>query len=194
MKDILFDTPFWMLAGFAIVGIALFVIGNNKTDITLRNVGLGVLGVGVLLFLMSWFVDTDKEKCLKNTRALVKSVQDREWTKFDQLVATRVTVRIPVAGTIYQSRETLHKATESAAEKFGLRSNSVISLSAHDTGDFIKVSLSVISEGSVGYPLSTTWEMEWQDVGQGWQLTDLNAIRIGNQSGPEMEHNFPNVK
>ncbi len=194
MKDILFDTPFWLLAGFAIVGIALFVVGNNRTDRALRNLGLGVLGVGVLLFLMSWFVDTDKEKCLKSTRALVRSVQDRDWTQFDKLLSTSVSVRVPVAGTIYKSRDTLHKATETAVEKFGLRNNSVISLSAQDTGDFIKVSLSVLSEGSVGYPLTTTWELEWQDLGQGWQLTDLNAVRIGNQSGPEMEHNFPNVK
>jgi len=170
------------------------VVGNNRTDVTLRNVGLGVVGVGVLLVLLSWFVDTDKEKCLKNTRALVKSVQDRDWTKFDQLVASNVTVRVPVAGTIYKSRDTLHKATETAAEKFGLRNNTVLSTQAVDTGDFIKVGISVLSEGSVGYPLTTSWEMEWQDGSAGWQLTDLNAIKIGNQTGADMEQHFPNVK
>ena len=194
MKDILFDTPLWIVAGLALVGIALFVVGNNRTDVTLRNVGLGVVGVGVLLVLLSWFVDTDKEKCLKNTRALVKSVQDRDWTKFDQLVASNVTVRVPVAGTIYKSRDTLHKATETAAEKFGLRNNTVLSTQAVDTGDFIKVGISVLSEGSVGYPLTTSWEMEWQDGSAGWQMTDLNAIKIGNQTGADMEQHFPNVK
>ena len=194
MKDILFDTPLWILAGLAIVGIALFVVGNNRTDITLRNVGLGVVGVGVLLVLLSWFVDTDKEKCLKNTRALVKAVQDRDWSRFDQLVANNVNVRVPVAGTIYKSRDTLHKATETAAEQFGLRNNTILRLEALDTGDFIKIGVSVLSEGNVGLPLTTRWEMEWQDNSAGWQLTDLNAIRIGNQTGADMEQHFPNVK
>ena len=193
MKDILFDTPFWMLAGLAIVGISLFVAGNNRVDRTLRNVGLGVMAAGLLLFLMSWLVDTDKEKCVKNTRALVHAVQERDWPTFEKLVSPRCTVRLPVAGVVYRSKDELRKATEIAADKFGLRNNTVTGVQVNDTGDFIKIGLGVLSEGNIGAPLVTSWELEWQDTDNGWELTDLNALRIGNDSGSEMQHHFPNV-
>ncbi len=193
MQDFLFDTPYWFLGGAAAVGIGLFVFGNKRTDSTLRNLGLAVVGVGVLIFLLSWFVDTDKEKCVKRTRALINAVEKRDWATFDSLVSPNCTVRVPVAGAIYNSRDALHRATESAADQFGLKSNRVMGIDVSETTAFISIGVSVLSDGSVGYPLNTSWVMEWQESKSGWQLTDLNAVKIGSESGSQMEHNFPKV-
>jgi hypothetical protein len=193
MQDLLFDTPLWILAGLAVVGIALFIVGNNRTDRTLRNVGAAVVGLGVLLLLLSWFVDTDKEQCVHNTRALAKSVQDRDWTTFNKLVGDHCTLRVPAVGTIYRDRDALQKATAIAADKFGLKDNSVLHVEPIDGGTFIKVGLNVLSQGNMGYPLTTSWELEWEKFPQGWELTDLNAIRIGQDTGTKTESYFPHV-
>ncbi|CAN5615953.1 hypothetical protein BH10PLA1_BH10PLA1_22250 [soil metagenome] len=192
MQDFFFDTPWLVLAGLAVVGVALFIVGNNRTDATLRNVGIGVFVLGILLFLTSWLIDTSKEKCIKNTRELVRAVQDRDWATFDKLVSPRCTVRVPLAGAIYQTGKQLRDATEIAVDKYGLKSNSIMGTDAVDTGDFIKVGVNVLSDGTA-YPLTTSWEMEWQDTNSGWQLTDLTAIKIANESGAAMKHNFPNA-
>jgi len=189
MQDFFFDTPLWMLGGLAVVGIALFMVGNNRTDATLRNVGLAVVGAGILLFLMSFFVDTNKEKCIKRSRQLVQAVQDRDWTTFEKLVSPRCKVQILGSGVIYQTGKQLRNATEIAADQFNLKSNSILGIEAQDTGDFIKIGINVLSDS-----LPTSWEMEWQDSDNGWQLTDLTAIKIYNQTGDAMKHNFPNPR
>ena len=103
MQDFLFDTPFWFLAGTAIVGIALFIYGNRRTDATLCNIGAVIFCIGVLFFFMSWAVDTDKEKCTKRTKQLVRAVQDKDWTKFNALVSPKCTVRVPGGSVVYDT-------------------------------------------------------------------------------------------
>ena len=50
-----------------LVGAALFWSGNNRQDKTLKRLGLAVLLVGIVLGVLSYFVDTDKERAVRRT-------------------------------------------------------------------------------------------------------------------------------
>jgi hypothetical protein len=194
MSDLLFDTPLWILAGLAIVGISLFVAGNNRTDATLRNVGLGVILLGVLLFAVSWFIDTDKEKATKFSRQVVKAVEARDWPVLEQRIAGRFKVTIlGSSGVVYGTKKEMIDAVKTAVDRFDLKSAKVTKTEASDTGDYIKVLVSVYSEQgyTAGFPLTSGWEFDWQEGSDGWQLTEIIALSVGNRTGDQIRGDFP---
>src|SRR2546429_9748526 len=58
MRNLLFDTPWWLLAGLAVVAVTLLVSGNNRQDKNLKRGGLFFLGLLILLSLTSHFLGT----------------------------------------------------------------------------------------------------------------------------------------
>src|SRR5437764_8169317 len=89
MNDLLFDTPLWLLGLLVIVGAALFWSGNNRRDKTLKLVGLAVLLAGVVLGVLSYFIDTDKERAVRQTRQIVAAADRRDWDAFGRLLDPR---------------------------------------------------------------------------------------------------------
>src|SRR5437773_6030445 len=86
MRNLLFDTPWWLLAGLAVIAVTLLVSGNNRQDKNLKRGGLFFLGLLILLSLLSYFVDTDIEKVTKRTKLVAKSVEKRDWPTFESLL------------------------------------------------------------------------------------------------------------
>lgn len=196
MSDFLFDTPLWALAGFAIVGIAVFVMGNNRTDAATRNIGIAILGLGALLFALSWFIDTGKEKSVKNSRQLVRAVQDRDWPTVEKLISPRFSAKIiGTSNVTYRSKAEMIEAIKMAVDTFDLKSAKVLSIEGTNNVDFIRVNLDVYSEQgrTMGYPITSSWQFDWQDLQEGWQLSEITALKIAGRSGDQIRGDFPKV-
>jgi hypothetical protein len=197
MSDLLFNTPYWILGALAIVGAALFVIGNNKTDAQMRNIGLGVIALGVLMFVVSWIVDTPEETCVKRTKQLVKAVEKRDWDAFNKLVLPRCQLSIlNVPGvSFYRSREEILAGTKDGVERWDVKSVKVFKSEVQTKIDYISVDIDVYSEQTQGYAASllTSWELDWQETPDGWMCQAVIAKRIGGQSGEQLRRQFPQV-
>lgn len=187
MNHLLFDTPYWILGALAVVGIALFVTGNNRTDMTLRNVGAGIVGVGLLMFLVSWFVDTPEEKCVKNSKQLVEAVEKRDWDTFNRLVAPRAKLSIMGAPGVatYRNREELLAGARDGVERFDLKTARVFDSTVRNNVDYISVDVTVYSEQGQGITgtLTSAWQLDWQETDDGWVCVEIIAKRVGNQGG-----------
>src|SRR4051812_8114590 len=94
MNDLIFDTPLWLLGLLVVVGAALWWSGNNRQDKTLKRLGLVVLLAGVLLGVVSYLVDTDKEGAARQTRQIVSAAERRDWDAFGKLLDPRTHVMI----------------------------------------------------------------------------------------------------
>src|SRR2546423_173528 len=70
MTNLLFDTPWWLPTLLAGVGIVLFWNGNRTQETRLRNIGMALMGAAVLVCAISYFIDTDLEKCVKQSKQL----------------------------------------------------------------------------------------------------------------------------
>jgi 4-amino-4-deoxy-L-arabinose transferase-like glycosyltransferase len=77
-SELLFDTPWWLLALLAVAGAALFISGNARLEKRLKLAGLGLVAAAVLLLALSRLVDTDREKVEKQTRQLMAAVVQRD--------------------------------------------------------------------------------------------------------------------
>src|SRR3954471_24763412 len=124
MSDLLFDAPWWLPTCIIAAGLLVFMSGNKRVGdaprgaSAVRNVGLGIIGLGVLVIAVSYLVDTDKETVTRRTRELVQSVESRDWEKMKSLLADDV--RFSAVDRTYATRDDLAAAAKATSESVGL--------------------------------------------------------------------------
>ena len=67
MSDLLFDVQWWIPGLIALIGLAAFLTGNRNLKKGRERAGLVLLAIALVWGLMSYFVETDKEKVLKES-------------------------------------------------------------------------------------------------------------------------------
>ncbi len=197
MTRLLFDTPWWFPALLVGVGVALFWNGNCRLDKQLRRVGIGVIAAGVLVVLLSYFVDTDLEKAVNQSKALTRAVEKRDWTALRAILDPGTT--LTVAGgsfQMYANRDEIVSGAQQAVERFGVSSVHILGTDAEENGPVINVAMRVASEHdvSMGRPIPSTWRFDWQKSGDAWALVQIVNITVANLSGDNAGRQFPMPK
>ncbi len=192
MSDLLFSTPWWLPTAMIAVGIALFISGNARQRSQIRNGGAGLIALAVVLILVSYFVETAKEKIARESRELVRAVEARDWAKMKSLLDLKSSLGIE-SMTIYGNRDDVVKGTQSAADQYGLKSVHITSLEADQTQTVITVNLDVLTEQdfSMGRPIPSSWQFEWEKLGENWTLYRITCLRIGGENGDQAKARFP---
>jgi hypothetical protein len=192
MIDFLFDQPWWLPTAIIIVGVALFISGNRRQITRLRNSGAALVLLAILFSLISFFVETDKEKCLRQTHEMINNVVAGDWTHFTSLLDNKVTLGISTT-TIYANRTDLLKGAQDGTQKYGLKAVHVLSMEAKQTQSLITIDMKVITEQDFaeGHPLPSSWELEWQQTDSGWKLDHLTCLQIDDLNLNQMNGVFP---
>jgi len=191
---LLFDTPWWLPTAIILVGTVIFYTANNRRETKLRNIGLAVAGLGVVLAAVSYFVDTDQERAVNRTKQLVKSFEKRDWATMRSLLHPRVTLGIAnVPMTLYNDRDQIVARAMEAADRYGFQSVTITSLDARQDQTLITVSINVLSvqERTAGRPITSTWEFEWLQSAGGWSLYKIRAIEVAGRQAERIEPMFP---
>jgi hypothetical protein len=192
MTDLLFQTPWWLPALIAVAGVVLFVTGNKRVENRVRTAGLAVIALAILLAAVSYLVDTPREKAEKQSRELCYAFERADWPKMTSILdrSTAVTV---VGNSIYASRDEIVAAAKRAHERYGFKTVRVLSTSTEQTDTVITVNLMLLTEQSTVYAqtLNSEWQFDWEKRQDGWVLTEVRALKIGNITGDQMKPMFP---
>jgi hypothetical protein len=190
IRELLFNTPWWMLGAVFVVGVAVWWSGNNRQRRSLKTAGLIVLGVGLAWALANYFVDTPVEKVTRGTREFVNAVVRRDRPTMDRLLHPKA--------TLYQwDRTAILDGAIRYADEYGLRS-------AHITQDevldppqagMVTVLLTVFSNHeSATIPVNTinsSWSIDWWETEDGrWQIKDIHARKVGTFEMDEVNRRF----
>ncbi len=171
--NFIYETPWWLPAGLAMLGLILFVTGNNRLEKKLKWAGIALMGLAVGLAALSFFLDSDREKVMKRTRGLVESVNARDWNRMTTYLHPKVEV------SIYSGRDGVVAAAKSAAEYGDLRDVRTTSVDATVLDeDTIRATLRVTATMRDGTSF-TDWTLEWEKTDEGWV-----AKNITPQGGP----------
>ncbi len=173
MSDLLFDTPWWLLVLLIGGGAGIWYVGNTRTDAKIKTAGLAVLVLGVVLALLSYFVDTDKEIVARRTRQLVASVVDRNWDVFTSLLDPQTSF----AGA-YKNRSQIVDGAKKTVEAMGLKSASITSMEVTQNETVITVNLTAVStlDITMDRPAPSSWRFDWQNTGTGWKLVEIEPL------------------
>jgi hypothetical protein len=181
MSDYLFDTPYWLLGVLGVAAIALLVSANSRQDKRLRSAGLAVLGVAVMLALLSFFVDTDKEKVEKRTRQLVAAVEKKDRATVDRLLHPKARLG---------GRDGLDKAqildrVGTAVDQFNIKSIRVTAMDVRATDEDIEVILSAAADLDMQVwsgAVPSDWRLVWEKSGGEWLVREIIPMKV-----PQME-------
>jgi hypothetical protein len=193
MTDLLFDVPWWIPTVLVIVGLALAVSGNRRQINNTRNGGLAMIGLAIGWSVMSYLVDTPKEKCQRQTRQFVQSVVDRDWLTFASLLAPDVEFQFKGSPWQIEGRDTLESDVKQDVESVGLKSVHISNMQTVRDDRAITVTIAVWSTQTetMERPLDSDWEMEWRWSGQHWLLHDIRAAQVANLSADQIRASLP---
>ena len=191
MIDLLFDTPWWLPVAIIAAGVTLFLGGNKRLETRMRNAGLAVAGVGLLLALISYLVDTDKEKVIDRSRQLVQAVVAREWQATEALLDPAAA--FTYSGLSYGDRKAIIEAAQRGTQSAGLSSATVTDVGTQRIGSVYTTSLRIFSvqEKAGGIQTPSDWELDWKKTDQGWVVIDIRLIQFGKLSPEAAKQNLP---
>ena len=191
MTDLLFDTPWWLPALIAAIGVVVFVTGNNRLERNVKLAGLGFVALAVLLVAVSTFVDTAKETAERRSRALVDAFERADWPAMTAILDPNAALSV-LNFPMYNSREEIVERAKEAHARHGFKAVNVIGLEALRVDTVITVNVRLMSEqDAIGYPMPSTWEFQWQQTADGWALVEVRGISIGQYSGDQIRSLFP---
>jgi hypothetical protein len=192
MTDLLFDTPWWLPTLLIVLGIVLFVTGNNRRETGIRGAGIVAVLLAAALILLSVFVQTDREKAESGSRALVAAAVARDWGVFERLLDERASVSVLGAGTVAANRRDIIAVATDGSQRFGLKAAHITSLVAKRQQSEVMVTMDVLTEQTMyPYPLPSTWQLEWVHTADGMRVFRVTNLKIGNQTGKAAEADFP---
>jgi hypothetical protein len=193
MSDLLFDVPWWLPTLLGIIGISLAVSGNRRQNERTRAWGLGVIALAVSWALLSYLVDTDKEKCQKLTKQFVQSVVAQDWTTFDNSLDNKVSFRFAGSAWSIVGKDTLDQALRADIAHVGVQSARITAIDAHEDSGTITVHISVWStqHSTMDQPLSSEWELDWHKPQTKFLLTQIRALRVSNLTSEDIKSSLP---
>ena len=194
MNDLLFNVPWWIPTVLSITGIALMVNGNRVQNERLRAAGAGVVLLAVAWAVMSYLVDTPKETCIRQTRAFVQSVVDRDWTRFDGLLDSSARFRFVGNDWQIQGADRLDTALRADIARIGVNSATVTGMRAAAPGDTVTTAFTVLSvqESTMGQMINSDWEFDWRKSAAGrWVISEIRGLRVGNLDVKEIRGALP---
>jgi hypothetical protein len=191
--DYFFNTPWWLPAAVVAVGAVLFYTANKRQETRLRTAGLLVVFLGVAVAVVSYFVDTDLERAEKQTRRIVDAFENKDWPAFRSLLHPGTSISIANGQTLYRGNDVIANKAREASDKYGFRAVNVTGMDSRQDQTLITVSIGVIStqEATMLRPINSTWEFDWLESADGWYLSEVRAVRIGQATGEGMESMFP---
>lgn len=191
-SDYFFNTPWWLPTAIVVVGAVVFYVANNRVEKRLRAVGLSIILLGVVVAVVSYFVNTDLEKAESHTRQLVSAVGKKDWDAVRTLLDNNTSVSIAGAVTLYRGRDQVAAKAKEASERHGFQSVNVTGTESRQDQTLITVGVAVVSvQDAVGAPMPSRWEFDYLEASDGWYLNEIRAIEIGRQRGEGMEDMFP---
>jgi hypothetical protein len=192
MNELLFHSSWWLLACVAAGGIGIFIAGNRRLDKKLQRIGLAVFALAAILGFLRFFFPTPRERMENRSRAIVRSVNDKNWDGLRKLLDPDTALCSP-SQVLKGGRDLIVSTAQQAVDVVKLKSVSIIGIDSVQTETVITVSLEIYSvqEDSLDRPVTSSWQMEYEKSGDQWILQKITVLRIGSDSGQDFNPRLP---
>lgn len=193
MSELLFHTPWWLPVALIGIGGIVFWTGNRRQESNVRNTGMGMILAAAAVMALSYLVETDLEACVRLTKTLVRSVENRDWPTVKSVLSPTTGLSVMGATDVYVNRDEILGGAEHGVEQYGVKNIRILGTTAEQTDTVITITMSILSEQTFtqGFPINTKWQFEWQQSGKNWSMTRITCIQIHNMTGEQAMRQFP---
>jgi hypothetical protein len=184
MNEILFHSSWWLLACVAAGGVALFIVGNRRTDKNLQRIALAVIALAILLGTLRVLFPVPRERMERRSRDIVKAFDKSDWPKLNSLLDpdTAVCNRSRV---LFGGRDRIVARAQEARDH--LRSVSIIGMDSQQTQTVISVYLELYTAviDNMDRPVTSSWEFDYEQSGDEWILQKVTVLRLGSDGSQD---------
>jgi hypothetical protein len=192
MYDLIFSTPWWLPTFICGVGIVLFITGNNRQETRLRNAGTAIFLIGIALALISYLVETPKEKVERHTHELIARVVAEKWSAIQSLLDPRITF-----ARLHGPSELTH-AMELAQEQVHVTSAHITSMRVNVLPGQISDTIDVLSfqQATLDRPIVSGWRLAWVPTtsNKDWKLIQIECLGAGQITAEQIESRIPGAR
>jgi len=186
--ELFFDIPWWLPVGILAAGIGVFIHGNNRLNKKQKLLGLGIMSAAVVLTMISYLVETDREIITRQTRALAQAVVEQNRQKMGLLLDRDVTAHF------WGKQEILDGAVH-YAQLTRLKSATVFSLQVTPEGRRFISRMTVWSRHDPGgmmmhSELNSQWQLLWDKTNEGWLVLEIIPLQIGPVQREAIEQRY----
>lgn len=174
MQETLFNPPLWMPAVAVVIAIGVFVYGNARVQTSVRNAGLGLLGLAVAWCIAAFLIQTRVEKCITRTHAIVAAAEHADWARLRALLDKGTTLEFLRGG------DAIVNATQTTAGAYGLKDIRVFGTEAVAGPNTVDVTFNSLLEGQ--QPLTASFRFEYEDRSDGMLLAKIVPLKIGEMN------------
>ena len=148
-----------------------------------------LLAIGWML--LSYFVDTDKEKVDKQTHRLVKDVVDGDWDNFKSQLTPSISFATK-GGSIATGADVVWAYAKTSAQAIHVTSATIRDLKVEGGNAALTASFALISTQDSLAPIETsTWEFDWERTPGGWKVRSFRLMSIRDVGSDDL---FPELK
>jgi hypothetical protein len=192
MYDLIFSTPWWLPTLICGVGIALFITANNRQETRIRTGGIVIFFLGILLGIVSYLVETDKEKVERHTHEFIAAIIASDWPKVQSLLDPQVEF-LKLRGP-----DQLVPAIRAAQEHVHVTSAHITSMKLDESPNDITENIGVLSiqEATLQQGAITGWRLDWAPTpdGKDWKLIQIRSLGGQQISESDVESQVPGAK
>jgi hypothetical protein len=190
MSDLLFDAPYWLPTLIALVGVVVFIDGNRRAKPLVRNAGIAIFLLSIVLLTLKRVVNTDSKTVTRQSHELIDSVVHQKWDAVSNLLEPNAVLTLQGVGTWYRSGAQIVDAAKSATSTYPLDSTAIESLKLDQAGTEITATLTLLS-AVAGQPVPSSWQLVWVKDGDNWRVSEIDALQLGDRTGPDMGRDLP---
>lgn len=181
MTNLLFDAPVWIILAIALLGTVVSFMGLRTGQNSMRNYGLGFIGLAILLVVFRMTIVTDEKRVERQTRALVAAVATGDWTSATDMMKH---------ARFYDfSGDEVSAHGKALAQQYGLHDITVNSVEVTKSPNIIQSKLKVVSHHKSQYVdnVPSNWTFEYQKRAAGWVLTliTFEGLSFGDKGAAE---------
>lgn len=192
MTDLLFSTPWWLPTLICGIGIVLFITANNRQETRLRNSAIGIFVLGLLVALVSYYVETPKEKVDRHTHELVTAVVADNWKMARSLLDPQITF------ARLHGPDQIIAAMQAAQNQVQVKSAHIMSMRTDASPNDISVNIDVLTnqEATMDRPIMSGWRLDWVPTPdrRDWKLALIECLGSGQITADQIESHIPGVK
>lgn len=185
-QEWLFENPWPLVIVLIVLAVVLRLMATRSRrprGYRFNYAALGALLAALGVYLLTVFVETDRERLVDRTRQLVAATAPLDTAAIDALIARGAVVTGP-AGETWVLYDDIRPELERAVGRHGIARHALRSLAADVVSSVRGRSLLSLSTTTddLGLPIRTQWLITWRKEGDGtWRVIELQWLEFQGQ-------------
>ncbi len=154
--EIIANPPWYIPTILAAVAIIFLFQGNNRQNRGLKRGGLAFAVAAVLVYLVSYLLESPHEKVIRQTQQIAAAVDGRDWKTFGDMLDPKVRF------WQYDGSENLKAGAEKSAERVDVKNIVLSDIHVTDEPGAYRVDFRATTDiASMPHRLPTNWKFFW---------------------------------